>query len=92
MQVGDIVKYRNTGTVGKVLDIEEDGKVTWVHLDTTDLLYDATTIDPAKPDEYRGVAEREKGLTEQLEEVDRLRKQIADAAEQTARSSLGGAG
>ena len=70
MIVGDIVKYRNTGTVGKIEDIMEEGKVVWALLDTSNLYYDSTTLDPANPDEYHGAAEREKGLRDQLEDVD----------------------
>ena len=61
MIVGDIVKYRNTGTVGKIEDVMVEGKVVWALLDTSKLYYDATTLDPASEDEYHGAAERERG-------------------------------
>ncbi len=92
MQVGDLAKYRNTGTVGKVLDIEQEGEVSWVHLDTSDLYYDMSTLDKAGPDEYRGAAEHERNLKEQLEDVERLREQMQEATEKASRITPSGAG
>ena len=49
VQVGDLMKYAPTSTVGKVTDIKEkDGRV-WVRLDFTDLYYDAVHLIPADP-------------------------------------------
>ena len=89
---GDIVKYRNTGTVGRVEDIMEEGKVTWVLLDTSNLYYDATTLDPASPDEYRDAADRERGQREQLEDIERLRQEMEEMAEKVSRITPSGAG
>ena len=48
LQVGDLLKYIPTSTVGKVTDVKEkDGKV-WVRLDFTDLYYDAVNLIPIK--------------------------------------------
>jgi hypothetical protein len=41
MQIGDFAKYRNTGTVGKVMEIMDRPEGQWVLLDTYDLYYDA---------------------------------------------------
>lgn len=92
MIVGDIAKYRNTGTVGKVEDIMVEGKVTWILLDTTRLYYDAATLDPASPDEYRGAADHERGQREQLEDIERLRQEMAEMAEKVSRITPSGAG
>jgi len=92
MIAGDIVKYRNTGTVGKIVDIMDEGKKVWVLLDTSNLYYDQTTLDPASEDEYRGAAEREKGLRDQLEDIQRLRDEMAEMAEKTSRITPSGAG
>jgi len=40
MKVGDLAKYRNTGSVGKIEDIKEEEGRTWALLDTTNLYYD----------------------------------------------------
>ncbi len=60
MEVGDLLKYTPTSTVGKVTDIRErDGKV-WVRLDFTDLYYDASLLIPADPSEYIEVSFKER--------------------------------
>lgn len=60
MEVGDLLKYTPTSTVGKVTDIKErDGKV-WVRLDFTDLYYDASLLIPADPSEYIEVSFKER--------------------------------
>jgi len=92
MIVGDIAKYRNTGTVGKVVDIMDEGKVTWALLDTSNLYYDSTTLDTATEEEYHGAAEREKGVRDQLEDIEKLREQMAEIAEKTSRITPSGAG
>jgi len=92
MIVGDIVKYRNTGTVGKVEDIQVEGKVTWVLLDTSHLYYDASTLDPASPEEYRDATDHERGQREQLEGIERLRQDMAEMAENVSRITPSGAG
>ncbi|WP_019176775.1 DUF2098 domain-containing protein [Methanomassiliicoccus luminyensis] len=92
MQVGDVVRYRHTGTVGKIVDISEEEKVTWMHLDTTNLLYDSTTLDPASEEDYRGAAEREKGVRDSLEDIERLREEAEQMAEKISRITPSGAG
>ena len=53
MQLGDIVKYLPTSTVGKVVDTrDQDGKL-WAKLDFTNLWYDATLLTPCDPSEYK---------------------------------------
>lgn len=60
MEVGDLLKYTPTSTVGKVTDIRErDGKV-WVRLDFTDLYYDASLLIPTDPSEYIEVSFKER--------------------------------
>jgi len=92
MIVGDIAKYRNTGTVGKIVDTMEEGKVVWAHLDTSDLYYDMSTLDPATDDEYHGAADRERDARDQLEDIDKLREQMAEMAEKVSRITPSGAG
>ena len=60
MEVGDLLKYTPTSTVGKVTDIRErDGKA-WVRLDFTDMYYDASLLIPADPSEYIEVSFKER--------------------------------
>ena len=92
MQLGDLAKYRNTGSVGKIEELmEEDGR-TWALLDTTSLYYDVSTLEPAKPEEYRKESTGDRDLKEQLEEVDRIREQIADMQAAVSRITPSGAG
>ena len=92
MIVGDFAKYRNTGTVGKVVDIMEEEEVSWALLDTTDLLYDVATLDPASEEEYNEATRRDQGKRDQLEDFDRFQQDMEDAAEKFARISPSGAG
>jgi hypothetical protein len=79
MKEGDFAKYRNTGTVGKVVQVVEKPTGTWVLLDTYGLYYDASTLDAADESEYKVKVLEEASLERQLEEVDRLKEQIAEA-------------
>lgn len=92
MQVGDLAKYRNTGSVGKVEDIMEEEGRTWALLDTTRLYYDVSSLEPARPEEYRKESEGDRDLKDQLREVDRIRDQIADMQEAVSRITPSGAG
>jgi len=92
MQIGDLAKYRNTGSVGKIEDImEEDGR-TWALLDTTNLYYDVSSLEPARPEEYRKGSTGDRGLKDQLEEVDRLREQIEDIQSKASQITPSGGG
>jgi hypothetical protein len=79
MNVGDFAKYRNTGTVGKVMEIVDKADGTWVLLDTYDLYYESSTLDPALESEYKVRPQEETSLEAQMEQVERLRKQIEEA-------------
>lgn len=92
MKVGDLAKYRNTGSVGKIEDImEEDGR-TWALLDATNLYYDVSTLDPARPEEYRKESTGDRGLKDQLAEIDRMREQIEDIQAKASQITPSGGG
>ncbi len=90
MKVGDFAKYRNTGTVGKVMDITDKPEGRWVLLDTYDLYYDASTLEPASEVEYKVKHLEEQSLDQQMEQVDRLKSQIEDSMEAISRISASG--
>jgi hypothetical protein len=92
MKVGDLAKYRNTGSVGKIEDIKEEEGRTWALLDTTNLYYDVSTLVPAKPEEYRKESTRDRSLEDQLEEVNRLREQIEDIQAKASQITPSGGG
>ena len=79
MEVGDLLKYTPTSTVGKVTDIRErDGKV-WVRLDFTDLYYDASLLIPADPSEYIEVSFKERRSYDGgRQAIEDLRKEAED--------------
>lgn len=41
---GSVIRYLNTGTVGRVLELKEDEDGVWVLMDTTDLYYKPETL------------------------------------------------
>ena len=80
LQVGDLLKYIPTSTVGTVTDVKEkDGKV-WVRLDFTDLYYDAVNLIPADPSEYIPVSFKEKRMSERgmasIEDIKRETQEV----------------
>jgi hypothetical protein len=81
MIVGDFAKYRNTGTVGKIVDIMEEGKVTWALMDTTDLYYDMDNSRSSLRGRVQRGHQTNRGRKDQLEEIDRYQKDIEDAVE-----------
>jgi hypothetical protein len=69
MQVGDYAKYRVTGTVGKVLEVQEREGVEWALLDTYQLWYVTSLLDPASANEYKRVVYKERTHRATKEEV-----------------------
>jgi hypothetical protein len=53
MNIGDYARYKNTGTVGKVLEVKQEAGVEWILLDTFNLYYDSTTLEPGLEVEYK---------------------------------------
>ena len=90
MQPGDFAKYRNTGTVGKVLEVEDRPNGQWVLLDTYNLYYDSTTLDPADESEYKVKGPQETTLDQQLEQVQKLKEQIEEAEKTISRITPSG--
>lgn len=90
MKIGDYARYRNTGTVGKVMDVTVEGGATWVLLDTYDLYYDTSALEPASPEQCQEVARREKTLEERLEDVERMKESLEEAEKAIGRISPSG--
>ncbi|MCQ5376301.1 MAG: DUF2098 domain-containing protein [Methanomassiliicoccales archaeon] len=90
MKVGDYAKYKNTGTVGKILDIKIEDEVTWALLDTYNLYYDITALEEAEPNEYRVVADKEKGVEEQLEELEKMKQTLEEVEKAISRITPSG--
>ena len=80
VQVGDLMKYTPTSTVGKVTDIQErDGRV-WVKLDFTGLYYDAVNLVPADPSEYIEVSFKERKVSKegQMQSIEDIKRETQE--------------
>ena len=78
MQVGDYARYGNTGTVGKVQGIRQEGDVTWVLLDVYGLYYDSRCLEKASKDQYHEITYKEKDLQERLDDISKLEEMLED--------------
>jgi hypothetical protein len=78
LEVGDYARYENTGTVGIVQDIKDEGEVTWALLDVTDLYYDVEKLEKASPEEYKRVTYKDKTLDERLKELRDMRESMVE--------------
>jgi len=76
MQAGEFAKYRVTGTVGKVLEVQERNGVEWALLDTYSLWYVSSLLDPASADEYKRTSYKERTRTVVLGEMHGLSKDV----------------
>jgi len=76
MQEGDYAKYKVTGTVGKVLEVQERDGVEWALLDTYELWYVTSLLEPALATEYKQTSFKERTQTMSLEEMEALDKDV----------------
>jgi hypothetical protein len=76
MQVGEYAKYRVTGTVGKVLEVRERDGVEWALLDTYDLWYVSSFLDPAQAAEYKRHSYKDRTRTVVLGEMHGLTQEV----------------
>ncbi|MCG7845221.1 MAG: DUF2098 domain-containing protein [Methanomassiliicoccales archaeon] len=76
MQVGEFAKYRITGTVGKVLEVQERDGVEWALLDTYELWYVSSLLEPASADKYKQHSYKERTRSVSLEEMQDLNEEI----------------
>ncbi len=90
MNVGDYARYKNTGTVGKVLEIKQEAGVEWILLDTFNLYYDSMTLEPGSAQEYKtfSVKERTTGLT--VEDIEAMKEEIAKVERYGSITASGG--
>ena len=54
IETGSAVRYINTGTVGRVVDLKEDDDGIWVLLDSTGLFYKPETLVIVDESELKG--------------------------------------
>jgi hypothetical protein len=90
MNIGDYARYKNTGTVGKVLEVKQEAGVEWILLDTFNLYYDSTTLEPGLEVEYKtsSVKERTTGLT--VEDIEAMKEEISKVERYGSITTSGG--
>ncbi|WNY27713.1 DUF2098 domain-containing protein [Methanolapillus ohkumae] len=89
MNVGDFVRYINTGTVGHILEIMTDDEGTWAFLDSTELYYKIEFLEITP--ETKAAIDKRKDLEEDIQEKISRREEIAGSAT-TENVEMGGAG
>jgi len=93
MEQGDIAKYRNTGTVGRIERTEDRSGAVWALLDSSRLWYDAAYLDPATEDELRDAVERRTRPPEKsAQDLEREKEEMAEVAAKFSEISPAGAG
>jgi Uncharacterized protein conserved in archaea len=91
MNVGDYVKYINTGTVGKILEIMEDDEGIWAFLDSTELYYKIHFLELTG--EITKADAKRRDLEAEIEEKIRLREEAVESLQNIeSRDAPGGAG
>jgi len=70
MNIGEIVRYVPTATVGKVVSIRDD----WVQLDVTGLYYKAGFLTPADVADYNPIPYTEREAKSSLEEIEKVKE------------------
>ncbi len=80
MEVGEIYRYRPTGTVGKVDDVREERGKVWALLDHTKLYYDTRCLEPADESQYRksSYKEREVDTRSSMRTIEELQQHLKD--------------
>ena len=91
MQIGDIVKYTNTGTVGKIIAEKEQDGAMWYQLDITQLFYHCSALVPADDSEYH-VFDQEKSLKDRLDDAEAARREFEDMVKDLVDVTPSGAG
>ena len=91
IKVGDYVKYINTGTVGKIIEIMEDDEGIWAYLESTELYY---KIEFLEFTEEIPIAEiRRRDLEADIEEKISIRESAVESFQSAeSRDAPGGAG
>ena len=90
MEIGDYARYKNTGTIGRVVSKHSEAGVEWIELDNA-MLYNSAYLEMASESDYKvsSVKDRAGGLS--LEEVEKIKEELM-RAERHAYASGGGGG
>lgn len=91
MQIGDIVKYTNTGTVGKIIAEKEQGWSNVVSTGYHSVVLSLLCTSAAEESEYR-VFDQEKSLKDKLDDAEAVRKEFEDMVKDLVDVTPSGAG
>ncbi len=70
VKVGDVVRYKGTGTVGRVVSVvRDDMGGVWAELDTTGLLYSVEYLEPSSDEELKRILELKERRRKKEEKV-----------------------
>ena len=95
IKVGDTVVYTKTGTTGKVLRIISMDNRLWAELDSTELLYEETVLEPSDAStmqERKEKYEEEKKKRRAEEEPIDVKKEMKDEGTLDTSAGICGAG
>jgi hypothetical protein len=90
MEIGDYARYKNTGTVGRVVAKSQEAGVEWIELDNS-LLYQATYLEAASESDYKASSVKDRVVGLSLEEVEEMKKELM-RADRHAYATGGGGG
>lgn len=90
INVGDVVKYVNTDTISRVIEIKEDEYGVWALLEATNLWYRDETLEPTDIELKEKVEEKKFTEEEMKEKIKRGR--VAMAGFDLSETTGGGAG
>ncbi len=90
MNVGDYARYKNTGTVGKVLEVKQEAGIEWILLDTYNLYYDATTVEPGNVEEYKTFSVKERSRGQTVEDIEAMKEEISKVERYGSITASGG--
>ncbi|KZX14596.1 DUF2098 domain-containing protein [Methanobrevibacter filiformis] len=72
INIGSVVRYNGTGTIGKSLDIKFEDDIYWIKLDKTNLWYDSSTLELIGDDisDENNIHDEDNSNSEQAEDDD----------------------
>ncbi|MEO2241890.1 MAG: DUF2098 domain-containing protein [Euryarchaeota archaeon] len=76
LKVGDYARYVRTGTVGKIVDVKEEGGRRWYKLDSTGLYYREDQLERAERVERK---ERQEDVQDVLKKIKELEEAFSEA-------------
>ena len=92
LEVGDIVVYNKTGTVGRVAKLVKLDSKVWVELDSTGLLYDENLLDKADASKLKKKKDELESEKRAMEPKESLEKNMKDEGVLDSSANICGAG